>query len=65
MTSLELALKSILPLLEPMALQEFENVLIPELQKIASGVGSPDVKVILSALIAALNTIGQTEIPKV
>ena len=59
------ALKSLLPMLEPLVLQEFENAVMPELVKLESGIGSPDLKVIAAALVAAVKEIGEAEVPKI
>ncbi len=63
--SILVALKALLPLLEPVALQEFDNVVIPELQKEEQQIGSADLKVIAAALIAAVQSIGDKVIPTV
>lgn len=59
------AFHALLPILEPAVVQEFDNVVIPELQKLEQGVGSPDLKILAAAMITALQSIGDKEIPAV
>jgi hypothetical protein len=65
MPSILSALQALLPVLEPVVLQEFDNVVIPELQKLEQGIGSPDLKVLADAIIAAVKSIADKEIPKI
>lgn len=64
-TTILTAIEALIPVLEPVALQEFDNAVIPELQKLQQGVGSPDLKIIAAALVAAIKTVGDKEIPAV
>lgn len=58
-------LSSLKLLIAPLLLQAFDQVLMPELQKLESQIGSEHLKVVADALIAALKSIGDSEIPKV
>lgn len=58
-------LKSLLAMVEPVGLKEFDQAAIPELQSlIDTKVNSPDLKVILGSLLATLKVVGDAEIPK-
>lgn len=61
--SIKAALEALIPLLEPVALQEFDSVVLPELAKLEQGIGSPDLKILADAFMAALKSIGDKEIP--
>ena len=50
---------------EPLIDAGFDNTVIPKLEALAAGAASPDVKVVLGALVAALKAIGDAELPKV
>lgn len=57
-------LKALIPVAEPLVLQEFEMVAKPELDKLVSKVGSPDWGVVAAALEKAGISIAESEIPK-
>lgn len=62
LTNLLAALKVMGPAIEPIALQEFDTVVVAELQKLENGIGSPDLKLMADGLIKILQTIGDKEI---
>lgn len=62
-SSIVQALMALVPILEPVAMQEFDDVVGPELQKLADGVGSPDLKILAQALAKAIQSVGDKEIP--
>ena len=50
---------------EPLIVAGFDNDVIPELQSLAAGAKSPDVAVVLNALVAFAKAVGDAEIPKI
>lgn len=60
-----LTLQSVLALIEPLLLGEFDGAAMTELNSLAANATSPDVKVMLTALAAAIKVIGDYEIPKI
>lgn len=63
MEALLAALKALAPVLEPVVMQEFEAVVMPELQKLEQGIGSPDLKILAAAFVSAFQGIAEKEIP--
>lgn len=60
------ALKSLLPAMLPEAESLFDAKAIPALEAmIAASAASPDIKVVEQALLVALQSIGDKELPKV
>ena len=58
-------LQALLTGLAPFLLSEWETVGKPALQSVINGVGSPDEKLALNALLQAVDVIAQAEIPKI
>lgn len=50
---------------EPLIAAGFDNSVVPELQKLADSASSPDVKIVLDALVLALKAVGDAELPKI
>lgn len=65
MSTLLQALAALEPLLEPVVKQEFDNIVVPELQKLVNGIGSPDLKILAGAVATAIASLGDKEIPAV
>ena len=59
------AVLAFLKAFEPIILQGFDQTLVPELEALAAKAASPDVQVILNALVMALKAVGDAELPKV
>jgi hypothetical protein len=58
-------LQSLLPILQPIALEIYNALLLPELQKLDGQVGSPELKIVADALLAACQNIVPAEIQKI
>lgn len=52
------------PLLAPIAMEIYTQLLLPELVKLDGQISSPDLKVVGDALLAAIEAIAGKEIPK-
>lgn len=59
------SVKAVIAMVEPYALSEFDSAGMAELQSLVASAKSPDLKVVLGALVAALKVIGDAEIPKI
>lgn len=53
------------PVLQPIALEIYNVVILPELQKLDGQVGSPELKIVADALLAAIQAIIPAEIQKI
>lgn len=58
-------LSMFVPLLQPIALEVYNQVLLPELQKLDGQVGSAELKIVADALLAAIKDIVPAEIAKI
>lgn len=52
-------------LLKPLALELFQKVILPELQKLDGQVGSPELKIVADAMLAAIEAIVPAEVAKI
>jgi hypothetical protein len=55
---------AVLALLQPILLEVYNQVLLPELQKLDGQVGSPELKIVADAMLAAIQAIVPAEIAK-
>jgi hypothetical protein len=55
----------LLPLLQPLLLEFWNQVAYPELQKLEGQIGSADLKLVVDTFEKALNSIVQVEEPKI
>ena len=53
------------PILQPIALEIYNQVLLPELQKLDGQVAAADLKIVADALLAAVQAIVPAEIAKI
>lgn len=60
-----LAILAFLKSFEPLIVAGFDNQAIPELEALAAAAASPDVKVLLAALVGFVKAVGDAEIPKI
>lgn len=59
------AILAFLKAFEPFLLSEFDGPGIAELQLLADGAQSPDLKVILDGLVVLVKSVGDAELPKI
>jgi len=64
MSQFLVALKALLPVLEPVVLQEWTGTILPALQASVAKISNPDEQLAASALLGALDKIAQAEIAK-
>lgn len=57
--------KALAPLLAPFVLEFWNQVVMPELNKLEAQIGSEDLKLVATTITQAINSIAQVEIPKV
>lgn len=55
---------SLKPALGLIALEVYNQFILPELQKLDGQVSSPDLKIVADALLAAIEDIAKVEVPK-
>lgn len=63
--AVEALLKSVRPLLAPLLMELWTQVVYPELQKLEDQIGSPDLKLVVDTFEKALDTLAKAEIPKI
>lgn len=52
------------PLLAPLAMEIYNNIVLPELKKLDAQIKSDDLKIIADALLVAIEKIAEKELPK-